>query len=173
MREIVFDLCIIATIQFGALAYGIYATYTQRPVAIVLLDDYVVPSIVEHYGGKLEDVDELAKYSGEKPPIIYAEMPRDSDALAEMSRIKIEEKALENAQLQLYRPQSELKRALQVRQFRFRSLLEQRDKYPSFRHWLVENGLSEEQVLIAGFSGRYGVAWLVFDLEGKYLSYFF
>ena len=35
-REIIFDLATIAVIQFGALSYGIYATYTQRPVAVVL-----------------------------------------------------------------------------------------------------------------------------------------
>jgi hypothetical protein len=33
------------------------------------------------------------------------------------------------------------------------------------------SGKSEDEVLIARFSGRYGSVWLVFDLEGKYLSY--
>ena len=31
---------------------------------------------------------------------------------------------------------------------------------------------NSEEVLIVQFAGRYGIAWLVFDLEGKYLSYF-
>ena len=32
-REIIFDLAIIITIQFAALAYGVHTTYTQRPIA--------------------------------------------------------------------------------------------------------------------------------------------
>ncbi len=53
-REILFDLVVIAVIQFGALAYGINLTYTQRPVAIVVIDDFVVGATMEQYGGKLE-----------------------------------------------------------------------------------------------------------------------
>jgi hypothetical protein len=112
LREIIFDLVIIATIQFGALSYGIYATYTQRPVAIVLIDEFVVPTTMEHYGGKLESPEQLEAYSDEKPPIIYADIPLETDKLAEINRIKLEEKVLENAQLNLYRPQSELAEAL-------------------------------------------------------------
>ena len=43
MRAIIFDLVVILVIQFGALAYGVYVTYTQRPVAVVLIDEFVVP----------------------------------------------------------------------------------------------------------------------------------
>ena len=46
--EILFDLTIIAMIQFGALAYGVHATYSQRPVAIILYDDFVITAIDEH-----------------------------------------------------------------------------------------------------------------------------
>ena len=59
LRMIVFDLCVIATIQFGALAYGVYATYTARPVAVILIDEFVVSAIPEHYGDSLDSVEEL------------------------------------------------------------------------------------------------------------------
>ena len=37
-REILFDLLVIVTIQIGALTYGIYTTYNQRPIAVVVIE---------------------------------------------------------------------------------------------------------------------------------------
>ena len=172
LREIVFDLIIIAVIQFGALAYGVYATYTQRPVAIVLIDEFVVSSIMENYGGKLEDEDDLKRFSDEKPPIIFADPPLTQEGVAEMNRIKVEEKVLENAQMQLYRPRAELKSAIESRQVKFFDRLDQRQARPRFEAWLEANGKTGEEVLLLEFSGRYGRVWLVFDREAKYLGYF-
>lgn len=172
LREIVFDLVIIATIQFGALSYGVYVTYTQRPVAIVLIDEFMVPTIMEHYGGKLESAEQLKQYSDEKPPIIYADIPLDTEKLAEINRIKLKDKVLENAQLNLYRPQSELAEGLRERQQLFASRLDTFGHRPGFETWLREHDKSEDEVMIAPFDGRYGKVWLVFDRDGKYLSYF-
>ena len=171
-KEIVFDLMTIVTIQFGALAYGVYATYSQRPVAIVIIDDYVLTALMEHYGGSLSSEGVLNQYSDEKPPIIYAHLEQTTAAFAEANRKKIEEKIAEQAQLNLYRPQSELKNALKERQQLANKEIEYYKATDKFNDWLQQNQKTREEVLIARFSGRYGAAWLVFDLEGKYLSYF-
>ncbi len=171
-KEIVFDLMTIVTIQFGALAYGVYATYSQRPVAIVIIDDYVLTAIMEHYGGSLSSESVLNQYSDEKPPIIYAHLEQTTAAFAEANRKKMEEKIAEQAQLNLYRPQSELKNALKERQELYNKEMEFYKATDKFDDWLQQNQKSREEVLIVRFAGRYGAAWLVFDLEGKYLSYF-
>ena len=171
-KEIVFDLITIATIQFSALAYGVYATYSQRPIAIVVIDDYILTAIMEHYGGSLSSEGILKQYSDEKPPIIYAHLEQTSAAFDEANRKKMEEGIAEQAQLNLYRPQSELKYALQERQElanKEMGIYEDTDK---FNNWLQQNQKTREEVLFVRFTGRYGAAWLVFDLEGKYLSYF-
>jgi hypothetical protein len=171
-RAIVFDLMIITTIQFSALAYGIYLTYTQRPVAIVLIDEFVVGATMEQYGGKLESADQLKQYSDEKPPFIYSYMPLDREALDEINRIKFEDKVLEHAQLQLYQPASELAAALKSKQVMYMSRLDFYKRRDDYEAWLEQHDKSEDEVFIARFSGRYGTIWLVFDLEGKYLDYF-
>jgi len=171
-REIIFDLIIIVTIQIGALVYGVYATYSQRPVAIVLIDEFVVPAIVENYGGKLESTDQLEQYSVESPPIIFADMPKTQEAVAEINRIKIEQGIMDHAQMRLYRPKPELATALKQRQTMFYDRLDHFGARNQFNYWLQQNQKTETDVLIARFSGRYGVVWLVFDLEGNYLSYF-
>jgi hypothetical protein len=171
-RAIVFDLIVIMIIQFGALSYGIHVTYTQRPVAIIIFDDFTVPATMGHYGGTLKDASELQRYSDEKPPIIVATFPMTREALAEINRRKIKEKVLEHAQMNLYGTQADLKVALQTRQVMMSGLLDTIDKRPAFEDWLQQNGKTEDQVLIQRFSGRYGYAWLVFDAEGKYIGYF-
>lgn len=171
-REIVFDLMIIAIIQFSALTYGVYLTYTQRPVAIVMIDEFVVPAIMEQYGGKLESPNQLKQYSDEKPPIIYAHLPLEKEALDEINRIKSEAKILDHAQLQLYKTRSELAKALQSNQVMYMSRLDHYKNRDQYEAWLKQHDKSGGEVLIARFSGRYGTVWLVFDLDGRYLDYF-
>jgi hypothetical protein len=171
-KEIVFDLMTIATIQLGALAYGIHATYSQRPVAIVVIDDFMIPVTMEQYGGSLSSENVLQQYSDETPPIIYAHLEKTSAAFAEAKRIKDEQNISEPAQINLYQPQSSLKHALQERQELHRKLLVAEKGTDKFNDWLRQNEKTSEEVLIIQFAGRYGTAWLVFDLEGKYLSYF-
>ena len=171
-RAILFDLITILVIQFGALAYGVYATYTQRPVVIVLIDEFVISGIMEHYGGTLASEDDLKQYSDEKPPIIYAHVDVTREELAEINRVKIEDKILEHAQMRLYRPQPDLRNALKERQELFQDRLEYYQQTAALDDWLERNQKSREEVYIARFTGRYGAIWLVFDLEGKYLSYF-
>ena len=169
-RAIVFDLVTIATIQVGALIYGIHATYTQRPLAIVLIDDFAVSATAESYAGSLESPRVLREYSDEKPPIIHAELPPDRELLDKVQRIKIEDQIPEHAQLWLYRPRAELAPALQKRQLMFGQRLDAAGKRGAYRDWLRERGKREDEVLIAPFNGRYGTAWLLFDLDGNYLS---
>ncbi len=171
-RAIVFDLMIIAIVQVGALTYGVYLTYTQRPVAIVVIDDFVIPATMEHYAGKLESLDQLEKYSDEKPPIIFAGLPLDKEVLAEVNRIKLEDRVLEHAQLQLYKSRSELATALKSKQVAYMSRMDSRKERSRFDAWLEQQGQSVDEVLVALFDGRYGRVWLVFDLDGKYLDYF-
>lgn len=171
-KEIIFDLATIALIQFAALFYGVYLTYNQRPISIVLIDEFMVPGLMEQYGGKLQSERDLIKYSDEKPPIIYADLPLNQEMLAEVHRIKIEEKALEHAQLQLYRPKQEFASALKAKQTLFSERMDFYGARESFDTWLQANGKSEDEVLFARFTGRYGSIWLIFDLEGKFISYF-
>ena len=171
-REIAFDLFTIAVIQFGALAYGVHATYSQRPVAVVLIDEFVVSAIEEHYGGQLGSLDELRAYSDEHPPIIYSELPTDRAGLDEVQRIKLEQNIYEHAQMQYYRPRESLAGALEARQALFSDRMIAWNERAGFDAWLRQHGKKPEDVLVAPFSGRYGRVWLVFDRAGEYLDYF-
>lgn len=171
-RAILFDLIIIAMFQLGALAYGVHATYSQRPVAIVLYDDFVVTAIDEHYADSLSSEDVLHQFSDEKPPVIYARLDQTSEAIEEIIRIRNEDKVLEHAQIHLYQPRSELAKVLRERQPRIIKRLDHFKANDSFEDWLRQNQESRENVMILRFTGRYGAVWLVFDQDGKNLGYF-
>lgn len=171
-REIVFDLSIILIVQLGSLAYGIHAAYTQRPVAIVTFIDTTISATLEQYAGKLESTDQLRQYSDEKPPIIYATIPLDREIMDEVNRVKQEENVPEHAQMQLYRPHSEFSPALRDRQPVLLAQLGRGNSEPAYDSWLESNGKTRDEVMIERFYGRYGNAWLVFDLDGEYLGYF-
>ena len=170
-RAILFDLITIAVIQLSALSYGVYSTYTQRPVAVVVIDQFVYSAIMEQYAGTLTSTSELQRYSDEKPPIIYSDFPLDREGIDEVQRIMIEDKVLEIAQIHLYRPRAALLAALQKHQSAAEELLD-KDGRQALADWLQENGKTMNEVLILHFSGRYDNAWLIFDLEGRLAGYF-
>ena len=171
-RAILFDLIFIAVIQLAALSYGIYSTYTQRPVAVVVIDQFVYSSTMEQYAGTLESTSDLQRFSDEKPPIIYSDFPLDREGIDEVQRIKLEGKVLEIAQIHLYRPRTELLAALHKRQFEARRLLDSDGLQQTYSEWLQKNDKAEDEVLILQFTGRYDIAWLIFDLEGRLIGHF-
>ena len=171
-REIISDLCIIAVIQLSALVYGVHTTYQQRPAAIVLFDDFLVPVLASDYQSQIQSVNELQRFSDEKPPIIFSDVPLKREVIEEMKRLREEDGIIEFAQMQFYQPEEKLKDGLKSRQAQYRSKLEQGAGVDNLNDWLEKNDKQTDEVLVALFNGRYGRIWLVFDLDGKYIGYF-
>ncbi|MFA9419773.1 MAG: hypothetical protein ACERLB_06455 [Gammaproteobacteria bacterium] len=170
-RAIIFDLVVIAVVQLSALIYGISTTYQQRPVAVVLIDQFMVGNIESSYGSQLKSLDDLNQFSSESPPVIFADMPQTREALDEVLRIKIEDDVPESAQVHLYQPPTMLQKGLQERQPRYFGLLEKTGVKVKWEQWLETNKKQQEDVLIAPFNGRYGLIWLIFDADATYIDY--
>lgn len=170
-RAIIFDLVVIAVVQIGALIYGISTTYQQRPVAVVLVDQFMLGTIESNYGSQLKSLDELSQFSSETPPVILADMLPTREALDEVMRIKIEDGVPEAAQIHLYQPPTMLKKGLRDRQPGYLPLLEKWGVQAKWEEWLETNQKQQEDVLIAPFNGRYGLIWLIFDEDATYLDY--
>ncbi len=171
-REILFDLLTIAVIQLGALGYGVHATYSQRPVAVVLIDEFMISAIEEHYADSWTSQEALSVYSDEHPPIIFANLPMNHEALEKIQQVKIEQKIYEHAQVEYYQPRGSLGAAIAERQALFADRMVAYDDRGRFDDWLAQSGKDPGDVLIAPFSGRYGRIWLVFDRDGRYFDYF-
>ncbi len=171
-RAILFDLVTIAVIQIGALAYGVQTTYAQRPVAVVLIDEFMVSAIEEHYADTWTSQAALSAFSDEHPPIIYSELPISREGLEKIQRTKLERQIDAHAQMEYYQPREALRDALASRQALFADRLVSYGDRSRFDAWLAESNRKTGEVLIALFGGRYGRVWLVFDRNGRYLDYF-
>ena len=144
---------------------------TQRPVAIVVIDDFVVSATMEQYGGSLDSASDLYRYSDERPPIIYSDFPATQEGIDEVQRIKIEERCWSmrrSAFISRVRNSQPRCKSARVQAL---EMLEQKGLEQIFTDWLQQNGKSEDEVLIERFTGRYGNVWLVFDLDGVYVDY--
>jgi len=172
-REILGDLAIIVVIQFAALAYGVYTTYTQRPVAAIVIADLMITATMEQFGGKLKSASDLQRYSDEKPPIIFSDFPRTMEGIEQAQRIKSEEGVQEHAQMEHYRSRPELKTELARSQPRLQLLLDRLQGRPDFDNWLREHGKRADEVYLEYLSARDGTAWLVFDRDANWLGYFY
>jgi len=171
-REITLDLLIIATVQIGALIYGVVTTYEQRPVAIVVVDDFAISAVENDYKSQLNSLDELKRYSPQNFPVIFMNIPLTPEGIKEMMRIRAEEDIAEHAQLQLYQPHSMLAPGLLKSQPAQLKRLQEPVAKQDYQQWLVQNQKKAEDVLVLPFIGRYGESWLVFAKNGKFLGHF-
>ena len=173
-RAILFDLVFILVIQLGSLTYGIHTTYTQRPVAIVMLQNFVMPVTTVEYGDRLTSLDQLHEFSPEKPPIIYAKVPQDANTDNRLQNLALDlEGQIKNRSvLAYYQPANALAPALRARQPKVLKSLQASGLEANFDAWLQANDRSRDSVMLEMFAGRYGTAWLVFDQQGRYLDYF-
>jgi len=171
-REILFDLTIIIVIQFAALSYGVYATYSQRPVLVALIGQYMITGTMEQFGDKLESASDLYRYSDQRPPIVFADLKINEKTLSEINNLNLWESVIDYLQNHENSLKSEFAVGLKDRQLTFTDRLDAYKAREAYEAWLQQNDKSEGEVLISRIAGRYGEAWLVFDLDGKYLSYF-
>jgi hypothetical protein len=170
-REIVFDLVIILVIQFGALAYGVVATYSQRPVAVILIWEDMISATKGDFGDTLESTSALAEFSDEQPPIIASSIT-GAEGLNKALAIKEKTGIHGHVQMQWYLPAGEFKSTLVQRQKGIKDRLKAQGAEDRFATWLEQNQKTADDVHLGFFNGRYGTAWLVFDREARYLGYF-
>ena len=72
-----FDLTVISLVQAAALSWGIWVTYTERPVAMVYTLKYFTPVSEELLRAMEFPLENLDMYGDKTPVAIYADLPQD------------------------------------------------------------------------------------------------
>lgn len=101
-KEIVMDLSIIAIVQLSALVWGGLQVYSERPVALVFWEDTFYTVTEDYYKEQKIDLSEVARFSNERPLIIYAESKHSTAGLEQMQE-NIDKKIPPYAQVFLYK----------------------------------------------------------------------
>ena len=141
-------------------------------MAVALVSQYMLAGTMEQFGGKLESASDLYQYSDERPPLVFADLQIDESTLEELTELNLWESVLEYLQLPSKNTRVEFAAALKARQSISSEQLDLLDAREAYEGWLRQNDKKADEVMIARIAGRYGEAWLVFDLDGKYLAYF-
>jgi len=76
-----FDLTMIGLAQAVALTWGIWVTYTERPVAVVYAMDHFTPVSAISLNQIDYPLEKLSMYGDIKPVPIYVDLPQDVDGL--------------------------------------------------------------------------------------------
>ena len=71
-KEILFDLSIIAVVQMGALVWGGYQVYSQRPIALVFWNEAFYTVTQDDYLSQGIKSPDFSQYSDHIPPLIYS-----------------------------------------------------------------------------------------------------
>lgn len=170
VKESVIDLSVIALIQLAALGYGVHTTYTQHPVAMVLLDGNLVPVVRDDYKDQIKSLDDLAPYTiNNRPLLASAEIAIDSDVIKQVFETEKEQGIPVNAQLQIYQDKASIPEALKQVQFKARENPEWQKR---FQDWLKQHQLDADKVLVVPMASRYKTSYQVFSPEGQWLGGF-
>ena len=167
--KILLDLSVIGVIQIGALAWGIYAVHSQRPVAAVLWEGSFRPIVAEalHIQGASPDL--LAELSPHTPPTIYVQPPMNRDEMA-MAFLETMNSDLNMHEIvSRYEPLAAGADELAAASIGWDVLVEAE---PALEPELtaIAADRSSQSLLIVPFRGRYADAVLVFSADLAFLG---
>lgn len=73
-----FDLTMIALVQIVALSWGVWATYNERPAAIIYTLDFFTPVPAYQLAEQGITAKDLKKYGDDWPKLIYIDIPKEN-----------------------------------------------------------------------------------------------
>lgn len=167
-NKIIFDLSVIATIQIGALIWGVNAVYQGRPVVIVYNEGSYHSQEARGFNDLGVDISEIK--GDEHPPIfVIARLKGRADADA---RIKLYNKGF--SELQIISTYESV--ADNVNFFAdepsvliyFLSRNEKRKKM--LEQYLEKNDKKSEDLIISNYIGKFSGGVIIFDKQGKYIT---
>lgn len=167
IREIRFDLGIIAMLQISVLIWGIYTVQNERPAAVIHWDGafYTVPA--KSFKEQGISLDKLDQFSDGRPPLIHAHRSTDIDTLHEVLRLSTEENLAPFEQFHLYRPFKENRQEIFAHQVNIHEIIHHNEEmeYELERFLNQSNGRIEDYIYMP-LNARYHNIILIFSENG-------
>ena len=168
-RALIFDLVCILVVQVSAFTWGIYAVYTQRPVAVSLYDGVVYPILAADLKPQEKTPADFVPLDDSEPPVVYAHPATTEDEQAGAVMYELIEGMPEAKLFFLFEPIRNNIDKL------FQASLENTTSPPAqFSHiradYLKRHHVREGDLAFVPFEGRYGTALMVFNRKGKIID---
>lgn len=169
--KLVFDIIVVTALQVGAMAWGGWTVWSQRPVAVVYGNQRfvsVAPDIMRRQG---ETAASLARFSDAKPPFVYRRDPANAREKQQQALLLLKYGFHPEAQVFLFMPFRKNLDHVFEHQAALRDWL-RKEQAPAWQAWVrgrAEAGPARYR--FAFYEGRYGFALLIFTPAGDYLGY--
>ncbi len=165
-----FDLLCIATVQIGALIWGVGNIHSQRISGMAFLDNGMITVFAEDLEDQGLPSDLLYRYSDLDPPAVYVRPARFGTP--EFAKTAAMATVPRQAHTHLYENwRDSFDQVLKRGAFDFEAAS---DDFPEFaahvQAWLEEHGRSADSVHLLLYYGRFGRRMLVFDGSGTLLG---
>lgn len=170
-REMGLDFSLIALIQIAALVWGVYLVHGQRPLAIVHWDGQFHSVDGKSAAFKNQSPDVLGKFGERRPVIVFQEEPDSEEKKIEMVMAIFGSDQAEYEHPELYRPLAPhltevFAQLVDAGKLRQQSPVATR----KMDRLLARHGLTQADLRLVAFDGRYEQATLVFKADGTLLG---
>lgn len=173
-KALKFDYSFILIAQLGAVTWGMYATYTQHPAALVYYDNKFQAITQDYYDQQQEDwlLTEAKGYADYETPMFYVREAVTDKEQAGVFSWEFVEGVPEQAIIFLYSPVRDyLAEISNQHQKNLAQLAKEPARQSKFDTLLAEQNQVSENVILSLFEGRYGNTWIVFDKNGGLLGF--
>ena len=169
--KLIFDIVVITLLQVGAMGWGSWLVWSQRPVAVVYGNHRfisVAPGIMKLQG---ESPRTLARFSPATPPLVFRRETRDRREEQLLLTMLVRYGFHPEAQAWLFEPFLPNRERVFERQAEIRAHVRQ-EMAPAWQEWAAGQAEPKmEAYRLAFYEGRYGNAVLVFSPEGEGLGH--
>ncbi len=167
-KEILLDLSIVAVVQLGALAWGGYTVYNQRPVAVVEWEGTLKPLTAEPLYTQEKTLADLQQFGVGSRPIIHAQPPRTKDEIGTMMELAFNKDIGETQQFWMFRSFKGSLVEIKKRALDITAVTKANAEInAALDNFLQQSGSKKtEDFFYLKFAGRYKDAIFVFDVAG-------
>lgn len=167
-KKLMGDLMVIALLQLTALGWGVYAIYSQRPVAVVFWEHEFMTIPAMAIEEQQISLDELDQFGLQNPPLIYAEKPKELEALRALSKRIKEARIPPHHDLELYKPLADFFDEIVPFQLNMPKILERNtDVRNQLDKILANKGRQQEYYYYFPLRSKYHNIILLFSHDGK------
>lgn len=170
-NKLIFNIVVTLLIQVGAMIWGAYQVWNQRPVAVVYGTERfisVAPSIMAL---QYRTPERLQVYSDDSPPLVYRREPAGEKEQQQLMAMIFRHGFHTESQAWLFQPFKANLGKVFTNQKAFAAYL-RANQLSAWTDWVAgQPGNSMEDYSFALFEGRYRNGILIFSRDGDYLGY--
>lgn len=170
-RKLVFDIVVISLLQLGAMGWGTWQVWSQRPLAVVYGNNRFISVAPDIMRRQQETPATLARFTDGTPPFIYRREPRTQEESARFVLMLMRHGYHPESQAWLFQPLAPNRALVFQRQAEVQAYVRQ-ELGAAWQAWAIgREGQAPADYRLAFFEGRFGAGLLVFSPAGTLLGY--